>query len=170
MNEFEALKYLDVSHEVHGGANDESRIRGRSYSPSLNVAPEPGDWGGGQRNDGSSPGDAGGGKDSSESRVRKRPIEEEIPSVDDGMIVDPSEDTIIVDSDGTRSMSRGSKRLLDNDDPSDEVTLAADSMSRFAALKFSESFEISAGPARSLSLYTVQHACNLALQCISETF
>ena len=41
MNEFEALKYLDVSHEVHGGANDESRrsVRGRSYSPSLNVAP-----------------------------------------------------------------------------------------------------------------------------------
>ena len=30
--EFEALKYLDVSHEVHGGANDEScrSVRGRS--------------------------------------------------------------------------------------------------------------------------------------------
>ena len=90
--------------------------------------------------------------------VRIRPIEEEIPSVDDGMIVDPSEETMIVDSDGTRSMSRGSKKLLDNDDPSDEVTLAADSMSGFSAVKFSESFEISAGPARSLSRYIAQDA------------
>jgi len=120
MNEFEALKYLDVSHELHGGADDELRrsVREGSYTPEF-VGLEPGDTGVDRHVhfDVSSPGDAGGGKDSSaEIRVRKRPIEEGFPSVDDGMIVDkdPSEYTVIVDSDGTRSMSRGSKRLLDD--------------------------------------------------------
>ena len=56
-----------------------------------------------------------------------RPIEEEIPS----------EDTIVVDSDGTRSMSRGSKRLLDMT-IHDEVTLAEDSTSRKRPLEDGE--------------------------------
>ena len=70
MNEFEALKYLDVSHELHGGANDESRrsVRGRSYSPSTGI--RRGDGGEIQKEVEFSPGDAGGGRNSTGSKKR----------------------------------------------------------------------------------------------------
>ena len=109
-----------------------------SYTPEF-VGLEPGDTGVDRHVhfDVSSPVDAGGGKDSSaEIRVCKRPIEEGFPSVDDGMIVDkdPSEDTVMVDSDGARSMSRGSKRWLD-DVPEDAESLTSEPMSRKRTLE-----------------------------------
>ena len=116
MNEFEALKYLDVSHDLlHEGAKDESHVRDGSYTPEIFET----DILASDRlvqSDIPSPAEAGGGRDISISRKRRVDFEEGLPS-DDGVVIDKDldGDTVVIESsDGAHSsMSRGSKRNLD---------------------------------------------------------